>query len=69
MINYTEKNRLSFKVALDPTGKLARVFGDVKLAPTTFVIDKRGNIVRRIVGEPDFAGLHELLEKKLAEAA
>ncbi len=39
------------------------------LTPTTFVIDKRGNIVFRIQGEPDFARLHELLEKKLAKAA
>ena len=35
----------------------------------TFVIDKRGNIVFRLQGEPDFARLHELLEKKLAEPA
>jgi peroxiredoxin len=38
----------------------------VKLTPTTFVIDKDGNIIKRYVGEPEFATLHQLLEKALA---
>jgi protein-disulfide isomerase len=48
-------------------GQLAQAFGDVKLTPTTIVIDKRGNIVSRILGEPDFAKLNALIEQKLAE--
>ena len=68
VIQYAEKNRLPFKVALDPLGELAKAFGDVKLTPTTFVIDKRGNIAGRIQGEPDFAKLRKLLEAKLAES-
>ena len=67
VINYTEKNALPFRVALDPMGQLAKAFGEVKLTPTTIVIDKRGNIVTRILGEPDFAKLHALIEQKLAE--
>ncbi|HVS27287.1 MAG TPA: TlpA disulfide reductase family protein [Burkholderiales bacterium] len=65
VVNYTEKNALPFKVALDVQGGIAQAFGDVKLTPTTFVIDKRGNIIKRILGEPDFAKLHLLLEKEL----
>ena len=64
---YAEKNTLPFKVAFDPVGEHAKAFGEVTLTPTTFIIDKRGNIVSRILGEPDFRKLHELLEKKLAE--
>ena len=67
VLNYTEKNALPFRVALDPMGELAKAFGDVKLTPTTIVIDKRGNIVARIIGEPDFAKLDALIEQKLAE--
>jgi peroxiredoxin len=67
VINYAEKNALPFRVALDPMGELASAFGDVKLTPTTIVIDKRGNIVSRILGEPDFAKLNALIEQKLAE--
>ncbi len=69
VLAYAEKNRLPFKVALDPMGEHAKAFGDVRLTPTTFVIDKRGNIVSRIQGAPDFARLHELLDGKLAEPA
>lgn len=67
VLNFVEKNGLPFTVALDPMGELARAFGEVKLTPTTFVIDKRGKIVTRILGEPDFAKLHALLEEKLKE--
>ena len=67
VLDYARKNSLPFTVALDVKGEIARAFGDVRLTPTTFVVDKRGNIVMRIVGEPDFARLHALLEEKLAE--
>lgn len=69
VLNFAQKNALPFKVALDVQGAAARGFGDVRLTPTTFILDKRGNIVARYIGEPDFAGLHRLLEKKLAEPA
>ncbi|MDP1538320.1 MAG: TlpA disulfide reductase family protein [Burkholderiales bacterium] len=68
VLNYVEKHRLPFQVALDPQGELAKAFGDVKLTPTTFIIDKQGRMVTRILGEPDFAKLHALLEEKLRES-
>jgi hypothetical protein len=55
-------------VALDGSGDIARRFGDVQLTPTVVLIDRRGRIVKRYVGEPDFARLHRQLEKLLAEA-
>jgi peroxiredoxin len=67
VIRYTEKNALPFRVALDPMGELAKQFGDVRLTPTTLLIDKRGNIVTRIIGEPDFGALESLIERKLAD--
>ena len=67
VVGYAEKNTLPFKVAFDPVGELARAFGDLTLTPTMFVIDKRGDIVYRAVGEPDFKQLHVLLNKLLAE--
>ena len=66
VLNYAETRKLPFKVALDPQGELAKSFGDVKLTPTTYVIDKEGNIIKRYVGEPEFPQLHKLLEKALA---
>ena len=67
VLAYVANNALPFTVALDPLGELAQAFGDVRATPTSFLIDRRGNIVRRIVGEPDFAQLHTLVEAKLAE--
>ena len=56
-----------YRVVINEAIELAKAFGEVKLTPTTFVIDKRGKIVTRILGEPDFAKLHALLEEKLKE--
>jgi peroxiredoxin len=65
VIDYAGRNQLPFTVALDVTGELAEAFGSVRFTPTTFVIDKRGRIVARILGEPDFAKLNALIEEKL----
>ncbi len=65
VVNFTETRQLPFTVALDVDGKLAHAFGDVRLTPTTFVIDKQGNIIKRYVGPPQFDELHQLLEKAL----
>jgi len=67
VLSYAEKNALPFKVALDPMGELAKAFDNVKLTPTSIVIDKQGNVVARILGEPDFVKLESLIEQKLAE--
>jgi len=68
VINYAETRKLPFKVAIDNTGAVAQAWGDVKLTPTTYLVNKHGEIVKRYVGEPDFAELHKLIEKLLAEA-
>jgi len=68
VVNFAETRKLPFKVAIDNTGAVAKAWGDVQLTPTTYVVNKRGEIVKRYVGEPDFAELHKLIEKLLAEA-
>ena len=65
---YAQTRALPFGVAIDNTGAIARSFGNVQVTPTTLLVNKRGEIVKRFVGEPDFAALHELVEKLLAEA-
>ncbi len=67
VVNYAETRKLPFKVAIDNTGAVAKAWGDVQLTPTTYIVNKRGEIVKRYVGEPDFAALHQLIEKLLAE--
>lgn len=66
VLNFAQTRSLPFKVSLDVQGNLAKSFGDVQLTPTTFVINKEGQIVKRYLGEPDWAGLNQLLEKSLS---
>ena len=68
VLTYAEQKKLPFKVALDIDSAAANGFGNVRLTPTTFVIDRQGRIVQQLLGEPDFAQLHALLDAKLNEA-
>ncbi len=68
VLNFAQTRQLPFKVALDNTGELAKNWGEVKLTPTTYLVDKQGNIVKRFVGAPDEAALHQLIEELLAKA-
>ena len=68
VVHYAQTRKLPFKVAIDNTGAVARAWGDVEFTPTTFLVNKRGEIVKRYVGEPDFAELHQLIEQLLIEA-
>ena len=66
VVNYAQTRKLPFKVAIDNTGTIAKAWGDVQLTPTTYLLDKKGAIVKRYVGEPNFAELNALIEKLLA---
>ncbi len=67
VVNFAETRKLPFKVAIDNTGAVAKAWGDVRLTPTTYLVNKRGEIVKSYVGAPDFPALHQLIEKLLAE--
>jgi peroxiredoxin len=64
---FAQSRALPFSVVHDTNGAVARAFGDVKMTPTTFLIDKQGRIVKRYLGAPDFAALEQLIGQLLAE--
>ncbi|PKO25812.1 MAG: thioredoxin [Betaproteobacteria bacterium HGW-Betaproteobacteria-8] len=65
VLNYSQKNALPFPVMHDGHGEIAASFNDVRVTPTAFIVDKEGKIIRRIIGELDFAALHALLDEQL----
>ena len=67
VVNFADTRQLPFKVALDLKGEAARAYGQVQITPTTFLIDKKGRIIKQFVGEPNFTDLHSDIEKALAE--
>lgn len=69
VMQFAQSRQLPFQVVMDHTGDLAKAFGPVQLTPTTFVVNKKGEIVKRYIGEPDFNALHTLLGQLLAEPA
>lgn len=69
VMQFAQSRQLPFQVVMDHTGDLAKAFGPVQLTPTTFVVNKKGEIVKRYIGEPDFEALHTLLGQLLAEPA
>ena len=68
VVNFVNSRKLPFNVAIDNTGAVAKAWGDVQLTPTTYLLNKRGEIVKRFVGNPDFAELHALIDKLLLES-
>lgn len=64
---FAQSRALPFKVALDGSGELARRFGNVRITPTSFLVDKQGRILKQYVGEPEWGELHALVEKALAD--
>lgn len=65
VLNFARKNKLPFPVALDADGSAAQAFGGVMVTPTSFLLDKDGKIVKRILGEIRFPELHADLDKLL----
>ena len=68
VVNFAQSRKLPFKVAIDNTGAVAKAWGDVQLTPTTYIVNKQGEIVKSYVGPPNFDELHRLIEKLLAQS-
>jgi peroxiredoxin len=61
--SFAQKNRLPFLVTMDTQGDIAKAFGDIQLTPSTFLIDRDGNIVKRYVGVMNFDEVRQLIER------
>lgn len=62
---FAESRQLPFDVAFDTQGALAKAFDQVSVTPTTYLINRQGQIVKMYLGEPNFAQLHADIEHAL----
>ncbi len=67
--NMAKQRQLPYIVAIDKDGAAAKAFGDVKLTPTSFLIDPQGRIVQQKLGDLDFAQLRQRIEGMLTQRA
>jgi thiol-disulfide isomerase/thioredoxin len=63
--NFVDTRKLPFEVVHDTTGAIAKAFNDTKLTPTSYLINKQGQIAKRYVGEPKEAELKAAIEALL----
>ena len=54
VISYTKNNNLPFPVVLDTNKEIISKFNNVKLTPTSIILDKNGYVINTIIGEIDF---------------
>ena len=60
------RKKLPYAIAFDRNASASKAFGDVRLTPTTFVIDRRGRILKRYVGRTPWKEFDALVERALA---
>jgi thiol-disulfide isomerase/thioredoxin len=66
VLNYSKQKALPFPVMHDGFGEITQAFGGVNLTPTTYIYDKQGNRLQRIIGELDFNQLKTMLDQELS---
>ena len=69
VVNFAHTRQLPFDVAIDNTGQLAADWGQVRATPTSYLVNQRGEIVKRHVGAVDAQELQRDIEALLAAGA
>ena len=54
VISFAKNNNLPFPVVLDTNKEIINKFNNVKLTPTSIILDKNGYVINTIIGEIDF---------------
>ena len=65
VLNFIKKNNIPFPVVIDSDNKIAQQFENIRLTPTSILINQKGQIIDQIVGEIDFNNLEVTLSKNL----
>ena len=65
VLKFQEINKLPFNIALDTDGKILKKFSEVKLTPTTIVVDQNKIIRNTVIGEINLNQMEKLIMKLL----
>lgn len=65
VISYAKNNQLPFPVVLDSNKEIMNKFNNIKLTPTSVILDQNGYIINTIIGEINFKDFNETLDKLL----
>ena len=65
VMEMVKRKKLPYPIALDIQAEAVRAFGNVKLTPTSFLIDKQGKIIKHKIGEMDITKLHHQINTML----
>jgi peroxiredoxin len=68
VISYAKNNKLPFPVILDFDKSIKNAFNNIKLTPTSILIDRNGRLINTIIGEINFTTFNKLLEEELKKA-
>ncbi len=64
---FMEKNGYSYPVLMDKGGKLFEAYG-IRAIPTTYLIDRRGNVIGRVQGALSAENLEKIIQQVLKTA-
>lgn len=62
VVAMTEAKQLPYAIVLDPDSAIAHHFGDIRLTPTSFLINPNGTIEKHIIGSFNQAEMINLLD-------
>ena len=65
VLNFAKQNNIPFPIVIDSDNKIAQQFENIRLTPTSILINQKGQIIDQIVGEIDFNNLEVTLSKNL----
>ena len=68
VISFAKAQNLPFPVVLDIEKKIMNNFNNIKLTPTSILIDHKGKIINTIIGEINFLEFNQNLEVLLKKA-
>jgi len=65
--NYVAKQGIPFEVMFDGDKAVAKKFLKTELYPTSVLLNKKGEVLKTFVGEPDFAALYRVVDDEMAK--